>query len=185
MGQMMAVNQVSLFFYPPRWTQRLRAIDPTALTDAGTPVQVASAVRADGSDGPAVPVAAVAEWLTGEGFTPVPWERAFERGRVRSVFGPEREVIVHVNGDATEVAELYCRFTLPRPHPPLDEWARLVAVLCGRFGLRLAPDGVGPCGEPEFLAAVRGDRNYQQFAASLGWAVAESDPDAPPGRDGV
>lgn len=32
----MAVNQVSLFFYPPRWRQRLVVEDPKTLNPSGT-----------------------------------------------------------------------------------------------------------------------------------------------------
>ena len=38
----MAVNQVSLFFYPPRWKQRLTP-SPWARTDERKPVQIADA----------------------------------------------------------------------------------------------------------------------------------------------
>jgi hypothetical protein len=166
----MAVNQVSLFFYPPRWSQRLTVVDPTALTDDGTPVQIASAVPSESADEPPVAVAAVAAWLRDQGFTPVAWGRAFERGRVRSMFGPEREIIVHVNGDAAEVTDLYCRFTLPvRISPALNEWAGFAAEMCARFDLRLGADGVAPCSAIEFTAAVRGHRFFQEFAMRFGW----------------
>ena len=39
----MAVNQVSLFFYPPRWGQRLTP-DPAEVTDGNVPVLIADSV---------------------------------------------------------------------------------------------------------------------------------------------
>ena len=45
----MAVNQVSLFFYPPRWKQRLTP-DARAMTDEGKPLQIADAVRVEGAE---------------------------------------------------------------------------------------------------------------------------------------
>ncbi len=165
------MNQVSLFFYPPRWRQRLTP-DPTALNHEGKPVLVASSVPVDSAAGPPLPPEAVKAWLAGRGFTPVAWGRGqfFERGRVRSIFGPEKEVEVSVGERAGEVTDLYGRFTLPRPAPPpLAEWALFAAELCNCFGLRLGGSGVAPCDATEFLAAVRADRNYRHFATSFGW----------------
>ena len=86
------------------------------------------------------------------------------------MFGIYKEVQVNISEEEGEVVELYCRFTLPRfTSPPLDEWAGFVSSFCARFGLRLAPDGTGPCSASEFLAAVQGVRNYQDFAEGLGW----------------
>jgi hypothetical protein len=53
-----AVNQVSLFLYPPRWTQR-RTPDLTAMTDVGERVKIVGACskcrrstsRSDGREG--------------------------------------------------------------------------------------------------------------------------------------
>jgi len=164
----MAINQASMFFYPPRCRQRLTP-DPEALTDEGKPVQIAHSEPAegDGDDNPAVSGGEVKEWLKGRGFTIANWGQGgiFERGRVHSMFGVEKEVQINVSEEAGEIVELYCRFTLThRPPPPLDEWAEFVSSLCARFGLRLAPDGIGPCSAAEFLAAVRANRNYQDFA---------------------
>lgn len=173
----MAVNQVSLFFYPPRWQQRC-VPDPTALTDLGTPLQRVYAVPAANADGPLVSATAVKGWLAERGFTPVEWwpDGLFERGQVRSMFGLEKEIEIRVGEEAGEITDLYCRFTLPRrTPPPLSEWTGLMAELCGRFGLRQGSNGVAPCGEAEFRAAVQGDRFYQHFAALYGW-----EPDAEP-----
>jgi hypothetical protein len=167
----MGWNQVSVFFYTPRWQQRLTS-DPKALTYTGEPVQIASAVPVGGAAAPPVPVGAVVGSLAERGFTAVGWGegRVFERGRVRAFGGPMPDIIAHINGEADDVTDLYCRFTLPgRTSPDVAGWAGFVAELCGRFGLRLAPDGVGPCGESEFVAAVRSDHNYRQRAASFGW----------------
>ena len=166
----MAINQVSLSFFSPRWDQRLTP-DPSAQTDEGKPVQIADVVPVPGVGGHPLPVAAVTGWLTEQGFTTAGWGggRVFERGLVRSMFGAERNTIVHVNGVAGEVSDLYCRFTLPRHNPPLAEWAAFAVTLCGRFQLRLVPGGCGPCCELEFLAAVRGARNYREFATAFGW----------------
>jgi hypothetical protein len=179
-----AVNQVSLFFYPPRWKQRLTP-SPTAWTDEGKPVQIAEAVPVDGADGPPVPADVLKGWLTERGFIPVEWGRGsvFERGQVFSTFGPEKEIEVSVGEEAGEVTELYCRFTLPRRSPPpVAEWAGFVAALCGRFGLRLEAQGAAPCGEAEFIAAVRDSRNYGEFAASFGWEAGSAEPATAPDR---
>ena len=176
----MAVNQVSLFFYPPRWQQRLTP-EPKALTDEGKPVQIADAVSVAGADAPPLSAAAVNGWLAEQGFTPVEWGRGsvFERGQVRSIFGPEKEIEVSIGEEAGEITNLYIRFTLPRRNPPpLAEWSGFAAELCGCFRLRLGAEGVAPCGEAEFLAAVRGHRFYREFAASFGWEVDGAEPGA-------
>jgi hypothetical protein len=86
------------------------------------------------------------------------------------MFGPEKEIEVCLGVEAGEVAQLYCRFTLPRRTPPqLPGWARFVARMCDRFTLRLGTEGIAPCGEAEFIEAVRAHRNYQEFADSFGW----------------
>lgn len=167
----MAVNQVSLFFYPPRWQQRLTT-EPTRLTGRGTPLQIADVVPSANADGPLVSAAAVKGWLVEQGFAPVEWDQAhtLQRGQVRSSFGLEKEIEVCVGDAAGEVTDLYVRFTLPRRNaPPLTEWAGFAAELCRRFHLRLGAEGVAPCGEAEFSAAVRGDRFYRGFASSFGW----------------
>jgi hypothetical protein len=175
-----AVNQVSLFFYPPRWKQRLTP-DPRARTDEGKPVQLVDAVPVAGAAAPPLSPDTVKEWLAERNFIPVEWGRGsvFERGQVRSIFGPEKEIEVSVGEEAGEVTKLYCRFTLPRHNPPpLAAWAGFAAELCGRFGLRLGAEGVAPCGAAEFLTAVRGHRFYREFAASFGWGVASTEPAA-------
>jgi hypothetical protein len=164
----MAVNQVSLFFYPLRWTQRLTP--SRGRTDAGTPVQIADAIPVEGATAAPVPVDTVKKWLLEQGFTPVDWRpaRIFERGQVRSMFGCEKEIEVSVAEHAGEVVDLYCRFTLPRGNlPPVNAWADFIAALCERFGLRL-PNGATPCTATEFRAAVERDRNYQSAIASGG-----------------
>lgn len=169
----MAVNQVSLFFYPPRWQQR-RTPDPTALTDQGIPLQIVDAVPVTAADSPPVATAALKGWLAENGFAPADWGEGsiLQRGQVRSIFGWEKEVEVSAGDEAGEVTDLYVRFTLPRRDPPpLPEWASFAADLCRRFHLRLGAEGFAPCGEAEFLAAVRGDRFYREFAASFGWAA--------------
>jgi hypothetical protein len=166
----MAVNQVSLFFYPPRWQQQVTT-STRGRTAAVTPIWIARAARA-ANDGPAVTGADLKAWLTEQGFTSVEWGKGnvFERGQVPSIFGPEKAIEVSVGEEAGEVTHLYCRFTLPRDMPPpLTEWSAFVVLLCRRFCLRLAPDGVEPCSETEFLTAVRANRNWQEFAHSFGW----------------
>jgi hypothetical protein len=177
-----AWNQVSLSFYAPRWQQRLTP-DPTARTYTGEPVQIADAVPVAGADALPVPADAVVVWLAELGFTPVEWGRGrvFERGRVRAVGGPMPDIIAHVNGEAGDVSDLYCRFTLPGRTPPdLAGWAAFTAELCGRFGLRLPTGGLGPCGETEFMAAVRANCNFREFAASFRWAAEGVQPPSPP-----
>jgi hypothetical protein len=49
----MAVNQVSLYFYPPRWTRR-RTPFASARTDQGKAVQIANAVPVENEEGQAV-----------------------------------------------------------------------------------------------------------------------------------
>jgi hypothetical protein len=166
-----AVNQVSLFFYLPRWQQRLTPA-PNALTDQGTPLMIADAVPVAEADAAPVSTDVVKGWLAENGFTPVEWGhgRTLQRGQVRSIFGQEKEIEVCVGDVTGEATELYVRFTLPRRNPPpLSEWAEFAAGLCRRFHLRLGAEGVAPCGQAEFLAAVRGHRFYREFAASFGW----------------
>lgn len=180
----MAVNQVSLFFYPPRWRQRLTTPNPAALTDRGTPVQVAGAEPVTGADGPAVTTTAMKAWLADRGFAQVEWGVTFQRGQVRSIFGPEKEIEVCVGDESGEVTGLYIRFTLPRrEHPPLPAWAGFATELCSRFQLRLGAEGIAPCGEAEFLAAVRGHRFFLEFAASFGWPRGAEPDGTLPGGD--
>lgn len=171
-GSAMAINQVSLFFYPSGWRQRLTP-DPRLMTSDGETVQIADAVRDPSGDGHAVAGGELKDWLSAQGFTVADWGQGgvFERGRVKSIFGHEKEIQIQVGEEAGEVVELYCRFTLPRraAPPPLAEWAAFVASLCEQFGMRLDPAGAGPCGEAGFIAAVLENRNYQDFAAAFGW----------------
>jgi hypothetical protein len=164
-----AVNQVSLTFYAPRWKQRLTTY-PTARTFSGEPLQIADAVPAADEDAPFVQTGSIVGWLADQGFMPANWGRGslFERGQVKSLFGLEKEIEVSVGDEAGEVTDLYCRFTLPRDTPPpLSEWAEFVSQLCKRFHLRLGADGIAPCGEAEFMAAVKDNFNYRDFAASF------------------
>src|SRR6266850_2232556 len=102
-----AVNQVSLAFYPPRWQQRLTP-HPRSLTDQGTPLQIADAVPVEGADQPPISCDDFREWLTQHGFTAVDWGRGsvYHRGRVRSVFGVEKEIDVAVSDEAGELASV-------------------------------------------------------------------------------
>jgi len=171
----MAINQVSLFFYPPRWRQRLPPASGLQKWD-GTSIQIADAVRDDSADGRAITRDEMNHWLAGQRFKVADWGygRVFVRGRVRSMFGVEKEIQVNVTDEAAEVVELYCRFTLPRrKKPPLAEWAAFMASMCERFGLRLDSSRPQPCSKAEFIAAVLEDRNYQDFAAGSGWARPE------------
>ena len=170
----MAINQVSLFFYAPRWQQRLTPTD--GQTIAGEAMALASAVPIEGADDPRLDPDAVRAWFAERGFAAVDWGNGsvFQRGQVRSVFGSEQEIIVHVHDEAGEVAELYCRFTLARKSPPpLSEWAELVTALCWQFGFQLGAEGAAPCSEQEFLAAVFRNENYRRFAESFGWHAPE------------
>ena len=165
----MAINQVSLFFYPPRWKQRLTPASG-AMTPVGKPVRIADAVPS-GADAPPIPADELQAWLFGRGFTVADWGDGWilQRGQIQSMFGPEKEIQVNVGEAGGELLELYCRFTLPRRRrPPLTEWSRFVTALCQRFQLRL-PDGDGVCGEAEFLSAIRENQNYRDFADPLGW----------------
>ena len=167
----MGMNQVSMFFYPPRWRQRLTP-DPHALTSEGRPVQIADAVRDQSEEGPAVAGGDLKDWLSGQGFTVANWGQGdvFERGQVKSIFGVEKEIQVNVGEEAGEVVELYCRFTLPcGTPPPLAGWAAFVASLSERFGMRLGSERTEPCSEAQFIAAVLENRNYQDFAGAFGW----------------
>jgi hypothetical protein len=167
----MAVNQVSLFFYTPRWQQRLTDASH-GLTDEGKPVQLAGAVRNPLDEGPAVESDSVRKWLVEQGFSVAEWGEGhiFQRGQIRSIFGLEKGIEIHVGDKTGEVADLYCRFTLPkRALPQLEEWTRLVTDLCARFRLRLGADGATPCSEEEFQTAVRRSRNCQDFARAYGW----------------
>jgi hypothetical protein len=170
---MVAVNQVSLFFYPHRWQQRLTP-HATALTDQDQHLQIADAVPVANVEGPAVSVTAVKAWLVENGFVPAEWGVSciLQRGQVQSIFGREKEIEVCVADEAGEFTDLYIRFTLTRHTlPPLYEWAIFVVELCRRFHLRLGTEGVPRCSEAEFLSAVRADRFYREFAASYGWEV--------------
>jgi hypothetical protein len=165
------VNQVSLWFYAPRWRPRLTPRGK-AFAHEGEPVHIVDAVSIPGADAPPIQPAVVKGWLAERGFSPVEWGRGsiFQSGQVWSIFGPEKEVEVNVGEEADEVTDVYCRFTFPRRDPPqLSDWAEFAAAWCGRFHLRLGAEGTTPCGEAEFLDVVRGDRNYQEFAAAFGW----------------
>jgi len=166
-----AVNQVSLFFYPPRWKQRLTP-DARAMTDEGKTLQIADAVRVEGAEAWRVLGHEFRDWLTRKGFRAADWGNGsvFERGEVRSIFGPEKEIEIDLGEDAGEIADVYCRFTLPSgPQPDLSTWAAFVGAMCQRFRLRLGAEGVEPCSASEFSVAVRGNRSWREFAASCGW----------------
>jgi hypothetical protein len=172
----MAINQVSLFFYPPRWKQRLTP-EPGTMTWAGKPVDIADAVPS-GAEAPPIAADAIRGWLLGQGFTVADWGDGWilQRGRIQSMFGLEKEVQVILAEEGGELVEAYCRFTLPRrARPPLTEWSRFVSALCQGFQLRLANDDE-VCGEAEFLSAVRDDRNYRDFADALGWDGEQAGP---------
>jgi hypothetical protein len=160
----MGIEQVSLFLYPPRWQQHATPV-PHSLTWENKPVQIVSAMPADHVDDAPVPPELLKDWLICSGFTQANWGDGdiFDRGQVRSIFGAQQEIQIHANRHDGEVAELYCRFTLPHPRvgpPPLDEWARFTAALCAEFHLRL-PGHTQTCDEPTFLDLVRADHNYQ------------------------
>jgi hypothetical protein len=166
----MAINQVSLFFYPPRRAQRLTP-DPRLLTSGGRPVQIADAVPSGADGQPSVGAGDVKAWLVEHEFADANWGRGWvlERGRIESIFGPEKEIQVNIAEEKGELTELYCRFTLPRrSRPPLSDWSSFVAGLCRRFRLRLGDDA-SVCDEGRFLAAVRGSDNYRDSASALGW----------------
>jgi hypothetical protein len=94
-----AINQVSLSFYPPRWKRRLTP-HPLAKTDQGTPVEIEDAVRVEEDRGPAIAADDFKQWLIQRGFKPVDWGGGmeFERGQVRSVVGVEKEIDVGFSG---------------------------------------------------------------------------------------
>ena len=166
----MAINQVSLFFYPPRWVQRLTP-QSGSLTSAGQPVQIADAVRSDVDAELAILARELKEWLVERDFTEADWGQGWilERGRIESMFGPEKEIQVNISEKDGELTELYCRFTLPRrSRPALSEWSSFVVALCQRFQLRLAGDSP-VCDGDRFVTAVRGNENYRTFADGLGW----------------
>ena len=167
----MAANQVSLFFYPPRWEQRLTP-HPRSLSDQGTPVQYVDAIRVDGAHKLLIVANDLRDWLIQHEFTAVDWGHgsAFERGQVRSVFGIEKEIDISFSEEDGELTSVYCRFTLSRDTPTdLPKWAAFAVAMCQRFQLRLGAAGSMPCSEKEFLTAVRANRFWQGFASSCGW----------------
>jgi hypothetical protein len=169
----MAVNQVSLFFLPPRWQKRILK----KAVPFGNPIETSSQglfeiVRIDDSVAPPVQAADVKAWLLERGFVSANWGdgRILEYGQVRSIFGQEKAIEVTVSEEAGENTDVYCRFTLPKKDAPrLENWAAFAVALCTRFGLRIEDGIVAPCGEAEFLAAVRGNPNWQDFARQFGW----------------
>jgi hypothetical protein len=166
-----AVNQVSLSFYPPRWQERLTP-HPRSLNDEGAPVQIADDVPVGDAKQPPVSCSDFREWLTQQGFAAVDWGRGsvYYRGEVRSVFGTEKEIDVGFADEAGEVTSVGCRFTLSRESPgSLPRWTAFAIAMCQKFGLRLSPNGVTPCGEGEFLAVVKAHRFWREFAKSFGW----------------
>jgi hypothetical protein len=152
--------------------------DPTTRTDENRPVRIAHSVLRQDATGPIVSASDVKDWLAKHGFAAVDWGggRVWERGQVSSLFGSEKEIVVHVNEQAGEVTDLYCRFTLPRPTaPPVSEWAALMATFCARFNFRLGESSSATCAESEFVAAVTSRRNYRMFARSFGWEQTDSE----------
>jgi hypothetical protein len=96
-----AVNQVSLSFYTPRWKQRLTP-HPNAISDEGTAVQVIDAVPAKTGNAAPLSPGFVRSCLTERGFEPAQWGQGniFERGKINSIFGPEKAIQVSVGGRA-------------------------------------------------------------------------------------
>jgi hypothetical protein len=169
----MGVNQVSLSFYPLRWQEQL-ATHPKSVTDQGTLVQFAVAVRVEGADQPRVPCNDFREWLTQEGFAAVDWGRGsvYYRGEVCSTFGVEKEIDVGFSDEAGELTSVGCRFTLSREAPvALPSWIAFAAGMCQKFCLRLAMSGTTTCSEEELRVAIRRHRFWREFAKSFGWGA--------------
>jgi len=166
----MGINQVSLFFFPPKWVQR-RTPAPDGFTLSGEPVTLVDAVPSTSGEQTSVRAEDVKQWLVTNGFANANWGAGWilERGKVDSVFGPEKEIQVVIGDEAGELTELYCRFTLPRrTEPSVSEWTAFVCNLCQSFLLRLGDDDK-ICNAERFRSAVRNDHNYQSFAKANGW----------------
>jgi hypothetical protein len=80
----MAVNQVSHFFYPPRWKPRLTST--AACTDEGKPVQIVDDIRRDCSDDHVVLKENLKAWLLDRGFRSASSgeDMVFEQNQTRS-----------------------------------------------------------------------------------------------------
>jgi hypothetical protein len=91
----MAINQVSLYFFPPRWQRRIieEAVPLGGSTDSQELFEVA---RIGDSSDPPVQAADLKAWLLERGFAPAGWGAGsiWEFGQVRSFFGQEKEIEV-------------------------------------------------------------------------------------------
>jgi hypothetical protein len=167
----MAFNQVSLFFYPPRWQPCLRVVTWETLSKR-PPIYIEDSMPS--SDQTSVPLAAksVVNWLKRRGFVAAEWnmsETCFRLGQVSSCFGMEQELEVSFGEESEEVTSFYCRFTLTRDPPPkLAAWADFMSTMCQEFQLRLG-DSRTVCEANDFIEAVKRNHNWQDWSHQLGW----------------
>ncbi len=160
----MAVNQVSLFFYPPRWK---RYVEPKR--SPAQDARVLSAAPSLEPDALPVEVHEVRAWLEKRGFAASELADTFRHGTVESIFGLEKEIEVDIGDERGELAYLYLRFTLARSSPPpIREWADFVDELSRQFRLKLGNEPDATCDARRFIAAVRSHPNYELFSESWG-----------------
>ncbi len=108
--------------------------------------------------------AVMKDWLESQGFKTASWGdgKIFDYGMVYSLFGTQQEIQIHINETDGEVAELYCRFSIPNPSKwssPLQRWGDFFDEFIGRFPLRFSDDQE-QCDRARFEAAVLADENY-------------------------
>ncbi len=168
----MAFDQVSLFFYPPRW-ERYSVADARMKHYSGEPVRIVSAIRAEDSNGPTVSLEDLCRWFEAKGFQVVTRSAdyaLFHSATVESTLGHRAEIDVSASAQDGEVTSLYCRFQLNRESPlRLERWEAFRQELCAVFSLRIGVSDSESVGSEEFLTIVRQTDNWRYFAEQFGW----------------
>jgi hypothetical protein len=140
----MGIEQVSLFFYTPRWVQKT-TVDCNTRSADGNPLRIVEPERSEIHAGVPVLFETMKDWLESHGFKPANWGDGtiFDYGKVHSLFGTQQEIRIHINAIDGEVAELCCRFSIPSPgkwSPPLQRWGDFFDAFVRRFPLRFGDE---------------------------------------------
>lgn len=169
----MAFDQVSLFLFPPRWRQH-SVPDARARHYSGEPVRIVSAIRAQESNGPAVPFDDLCRWFEAKGFEVVTQSAnyaVFHSAAIESALGRRPEIDVCAAADGGEVTSVYCRFLLNCEAPlHLERWEAFIQDLNAAFALRISVSDMESVGPEEFLSLVRRTDNWRCFSDQFGWS---------------